>query len=323
MCLPQLTAVTEVSQTTDAMLLPTPLTSLAHILGFAFNWALQGTCPSKSLTLVADIYYLCFPNDSIYRKCLDCIDNFGNFHTFVTGDLFPLASGGKMWLIMFVMPALTAATVQSFYAWRIAVVSQSRLFSIIVLNVVVAAFCAGIVGAVSLKRDVSDTAVTWDVAMNVWLWCSVLADSMIAGFMVYTLRRFKSVRKDSNVLINRVIKVVIETGCLTVIGAVITLVCWLGFSGIITATCPLLFLSKLYANTLMITLNNRAFMHGEISDVNIRRSPLVLQMISRHTEHASPTSPLTAGRHFSVVVDLPKPATAHVDHETCKVCYRV
>jgi len=276
------------------------------------------------------IYYLCFPNDSIYRKCLVyavCIYELAHtalttseiFHKFVTGfgDLIFLGSSGKMWLVIFVMPALTAATVQSFYAWRIAVISQSRLFSTIVLIVVVAAFCHAVIGAVSLKQlDIS--TVTWDVAANVWLWCSVLADSMIAGFMVYSLRRFKSMRKDTNVLVNRVIKVVIETGCLTVIGAVTTLVCWYGFSGINTAICPLLCLSKLYANTLMITLNNRAFMHGEIPDINVRRSPLVLQLASRHTEHASPTSPATAGRHLPVAVDLPQSATAHVDHETSK-----
>ena len=36
-----------------------------------------------------------------------------------------------------------------------------------------------------------------------------------------------------------------------------------------------------YANTLMVTLNNRAFMHAQPSEFTIKRSPLVLHMTSR------------------------------------------
>ena len=39
------------------------------------------------------------------------------------------------WLYIFVMPACTAAVVQSVFVWRIAVISQRRLFSAIILPV--------------------------------------------------------------------------------------------------------------------------------------------------------------------------------------------
>ena len=73
------------------------------------------------------------------------------------------------WVVMFFMPAFAAAGVQSFYAWRIYVLSQrQKIFPIVVLGVgfdyrnleyltlihdqcVVTALCAGVIGAVNLK----------------------------------------------------------------------------------------------------------------------------------------------------------------------------
>lgn len=44
-------------------------------------------------------------------------------HIFVE-SVFVTANMG--WVVMFIMPAFTAASVQSFYAWRIYILSQNR-----------------------------------------------------------------------------------------------------------------------------------------------------------------------------------------------------
>ncbi|KAH9936497.1 uncharacterized protein B0H18DRAFT_1113881 [Fomitopsis serialis] len=297
-----------------------PLLTFAS--GFAFNWALQSV-----LTVQVYIYYLCFPNDSKYRKCLVyavCIyewvqtalvtaDIYQRFITEDTSYMMYFASYGISWITLFMMPALTAAIVQLFYAWRIAVVSQRRVYSIVILLVVMTAFCSGIVSAVSMKNlgvddDVSE--VTWDVATQVWLWCSVLVDYMIAGFMIYTLRRFKTMRTDTDLLVNRVIRLVIETGCLTVAGAIATLICWNGFPRTSLAACPLLVLSKLYANTMMINLNNRAFIQSAPSGVNMGRSPLGFPMSSPQTGRIPSSVLIVADSERSVEVALPSTADA-------------
>jgi len=294
------------------------------LLGFAFNWALQSV-----LTVQVYIYYLCFPNDSKYRKCLVhavCIyewvqtalvtaDTYQRFVTEDTSYTKYFVSYGVAWIVLFMMPALTAAIVQLFYAWRIAVVSQRRVYSIIILLAVVTAFCSGIVSAVSMKNlDIQDydiTAVTWNVATQLWLWCSVLVDSMIAGFMVYNLRRFKTMRTDTNLLVNRIIRLVIETGCLTVAGAITALICWNRFPSTGLAACPLLVLPKLYANTMMINLNNRAFMQSAISDIDMGRSPLGIQVPSTQTGRMFSSVLVVADSERSVEVALP--STAHAD----------
>ncbi|KAH9936406.1 uncharacterized protein B0H18DRAFT_1113801 [Fomitopsis serialis] len=53
------------------------------------------------------------------------------FGTTVDDATWPMAQDA--WLPMFLMPVFTATTVQLFYAWRIAKLSQSRLFSVIII----------------------------------------------------------------------------------------------------------------------------------------------------------------------------------------------
>ncbi|TFY68738.1 hypothetical protein EVJ58_g838 [Rhodofomes roseus] len=154
-----------------------------ELIGFAFNWALQG-----AFSVQVYIYYLCFPTDSIYLKCIvystlvlewsqTALLTSSSFYRFAAhyGDFASLLSDDVFWITLFIMPAFTAAMVQSFYAWRISILSQRRIFTIVVLFFVVFAFVAGIVGAVSLKNlyifssQYGDDALTWDVATNVAL----------------------------------------------------------------------------------------------------------------------------------------------------------
>ena len=96
------------------------------------------------------------------------------FHVFRVARVYSLAgitsvSADVGWVVAFIMPAFTAASVQSFYAWRIYILSQHRkAFPMVVLGVsdhdedmehfkynydqgAVTAWCAGVVGAVNLK----------------------------------------------------------------------------------------------------------------------------------------------------------------------------
>lgn len=65
-----------------------------------------------------------------------------------------------------------------------------------------------------------------------------------------------------------------------------------------------------YANTLMVTLNNRAFMHAQASDGDIRRSPLILHMTSRHSDRCTRSNAAEIGTCRPVEVTLPPAADA-------------
>ncbi|KZT65817.1 hypothetical protein DAEQUDRAFT_759116 [Daedalea quercina L-15889] len=159
--------------------------------------------------------------------------------------------------------------------------------------------------AIDMKRlpyARKDAVLNWGVATEVWLWGSVFVDAMIAGCMIHLLRRFKTLREDTNLLVNRLIRLIAETGCLTAVGAITVLVFYRAFPETLLAACPLLLLSKLYANTLLITLNNRAFMNAHVSGANIGHSPLILHMTSRQTGQNSLAAAADAERPVEVTL---------------------
>ena len=55
--------------------------------------------------------------------------------TDVGGFLHFVASNRTIWIPMFLMTVVTAAGVQAFYAWRIAILSQRRIYAFIALSV--------------------------------------------------------------------------------------------------------------------------------------------------------------------------------------------
>lgn len=103
------------------------------------------------------------------------------------GFLNFVAFNGTIWIPMFLMTVVTAAGVQLFYAWRIAVLSQRRVFAFIALGVSIGvalttstiepplltaamsqsaaiAFCFGLIGSLEMKVR----AVTW-YSIPTWL----------------------------------------------------------------------------------------------------------------------------------------------------------
>ncbi|KAI0727546.1 hypothetical protein C8Q72DRAFT_839787 [Fomitopsis betulina] len=201
-----------------------------------------------------------------------------------------------IWVMAFLMPAFTAATVQVFLVWRITVIAQRRLFAAIVLPVVVTAFCSGIVSAVGLQvfqisEDwvTSENAdITWDIATSVWLWSSFVSDILIIAFMMYLLHYCKTLKTNrTNPMLNRIMKLIIETGCLTAITVVIVAACWYSLPSSYAAFAPLLVLSKMYANTMLVTLNNRIFMRREESNTSGRHT-----LLDQYNKPSPPVIPM-------------------------------
>ncbi|KZT72293.1 hypothetical protein DAEQUDRAFT_722960 [Daedalea quercina L-15889] len=305
------------------LITPYPTQFLVPILlGFGFNWALQGT-------LSLQVYHYCklFPNDSICLKCLVCglcayewgqttvatcaiytvfspLYDVINVTSLIRFDVFA-------WLAMLLMPIFTAAAAQSFYAWRIAILSQRRIFASIVLIGVALAFTFGLVGAIPMdpqiilvtssgdgidfiKTRFVDSSrggwVFWGTV--VWAICSVIVDAMIVAFMVYSLRRLNTWRGRTDILINRIVTLVIEAGCLTVFAALAVLGTWIHgwFTGSAGLVIPLLILPKLYANAMMTTLNIRAYRQSPSSGVNMQPNNLLDMQLRKSNGHVSESS---------------------------------
>ncbi|TFK33133.1 hypothetical protein BDQ12DRAFT_615813, partial [Crucibulum laeve] len=113
------------------------------LLGHLFNWGLFG-----ALAVQAYIYYLLFLNDCKLPKYLVCFvivievlqtvlatrDAFRNFGT-GWGNMIDLNAVGWLWFSAPVMSSIICSMAQTFFAWRIWILSQKIYIPVVVIVV--------------------------------------------------------------------------------------------------------------------------------------------------------------------------------------------
>lgn len=82
------------------------------------------------------------------------------------------------------------------------------------------------------------------------------------------LLRTRTGLKHSDTMVMKLVRLVIESGTLTATVAVVGVVLFAALPGTVYYEFPALILAKLYANTLVTSLNNRAFLHKLRPNVN-------------------------------------------------------
>jgi len=104
--------------------------------------------------------------------------------------------------------------------------------------------------------------------LAIWLALSVLADVMIAVSMTILLFKSKTGIARTDALINRVIRLVVETGTLTASMAIVTII--LANHPALRETLlyetPSINLTKIYANTFLMNLNNRVDLRRRVTE---------------------------------------------------------
>lgn len=162
-------------------------------------------------------------------------------------------------------PATTAIIglfVQHFFAWRVRILTQKWKVSWVLV---------GLVSATSVGSAVAGLICSWEVTSRytrfeqfheirhvviVWLVSSAFCDGLITASLVIALRKQKTGFKRSDLMIDRIIRLAMQTGLVTVVVAVVDMIAFLAsLSGL-----HLVFnysLSKLYTNSLLSSLNSR------------------------------------------------------------------
>ncbi|KAK7025467.1 hypothetical protein VNI00_015995 [Paramarasmius palmivorus] len=109
------------------------------------------------------------------------------------------------------------------------------------------------------------------ISAIVWLIATAIADITITFCLVWFLRSKKGGIKQSNEVIDRIIRLTMETGALTSIFAIMDLVCYLTMGKINGAHITFqVILSKLYINSLLSTLNSRTRPDGASTGGNTK-----------------------------------------------------
>ncbi|SJL07002.1 uncharacterized protein ARMOST_10344 [Armillaria ostoyae] len=257
-----------------------------YVVGALLNWGLFGT-----LSVQLYLYYLAFPNDRRFTKYLvygiyvieftqTVLVTYDAFATFGYGfgDMDALTRMNYNWLTVPVMSAVAAGVGQVFYAYRISVVSKSRIIPIFIICISltssVAAMMTGIYAIQAGDLTKMNNRKT-TIAIGIWCGASALCDIIIAICMTHYASSFSlsvifidvdaisqlimrtTDFHHTQMLVTKIIRLTIETGSVTAVVALLNFVLFIAFPHQISFITPGLLVPKLYANAVYMVLNSR------------------------------------------------------------------
>ncbi|KAJ7113858.1 hypothetical protein C8R44DRAFT_795875 [Mycena epipterygia] len=243
------------------------------VIASLLHWGLFGT-----LSVQIYLYYQAFPNDRTFTKCLvytvsviefvqtilltyDIFMVFG----YRFGDFSALTKIYFDWLTIPMLSGLVLFIGQSFYAFRMSVLSKSRIIPwLIVVISLASSVGAFITGAFALEAGnlVNLKNRRTSVSVGVWAGASAFNDVIIAVCMTYYLSKQNSGFRQTRILVSKLIRLIIETGSLTAVVAVVGLTLFYAFPGRVYYTTVVAIVPKLYANSILVVLNARFYIVG-------------------------------------------------------------
>ncbi|KAJ7467570.1 hypothetical protein FB451DRAFT_1401572 [Mycena latifolia] len=300
------------------------------LLADVLHWGLFG-----ALTVQLYLYYEAFPHDRLPTKCLvygvyaielvetilithDAFASFG----YGFGSLAALTRIDFDWLDIPIMSGLVAFLGQSFYAYRVYVLSKSLFVPVLILIVSltssVGAFLTGAfileAGNLALLNNRKISA-----AAGVWCGASALCDIIIAvGMTYYVSFLFSSLLilsdlelllelskkitgfRQTQALVSKVIRLTLETGSLTALVAVTNLTLFFAFPGRAYYVTAAGVLPTLYANCILVVLNARCQILGGratyASSTDFSSTSSYLRNVGTHAASANDTHPVMTHR---------------------------
>ncbi|PFH48149.1 hypothetical protein AMATHDRAFT_66189 [Amanita thiersii Skay4041] len=254
------------------------IASVSLQVGNSLSWCLLGI-----LTIQVYFYYLAFPKDGRRTKAavytLYCIETIQTVVILVdnTVDFFK----GNYVGIRIAVPllcGLAALITQCIYANRIQIITASRFltWSIRVMSIFqflgALLFAIGLSGPYGLLPPPPITDVVFGANLTppisgyIWTGFSAICDISICIVMSYSLlNKRKIVMSGTRKKIDRLVSLVIEAGTITALVnfSALILLATSGFTGS-AHIVPMIILSKVYANSVLMLFNNRkAYGGGE------------------------------------------------------------
>ncbi|KAJ7080568.1 hypothetical protein C8R43DRAFT_343482 [Mycena crocata] len=236
------------------------------LLGSLLNFWLFG-----ALVVQVYVYRLCFPKDRLAVKllvylvalsmlmctCLNAADayywwgsGFGDIVKFGNARFSPGYT--PLW------GSVVALAVQLFFCYRISVFRSGAIWWSVIIAVISLLQAAGGIGG-GIKALVSGNAQhdhIRTILVYLWLIGDAVADLMIAVTMSRLLLRTSEPQTED--IVRGVIRLIIETNAFSASVAIIGLALFAGMPGSDYFVCPTMVLPGIYANTLLVLLNNRA-----------------------------------------------------------------
>ncbi|KAJ3505537.1 hypothetical protein NLJ89_g7362 [Agrocybe chaxingu] len=257
------------------------------------NWGLFG-----ALALQVYMYFLAFPADPIRSKALvysvliletaqTLLLTQTAFHGFAEGfgNLLFLDEIGTIWFSVPIMSGIVAFMAQTFYAYRISVLAQSKIVASFIVVLALVQLAGSIATGVESKRAVFNSKFLGTrsyITTGIWNGGSALCDLIIAICMTIYLTRRNTGMKQTQQVVRKIIRLTIETGSLTAVIAILNFILALlpGHPTYYMATAGIL--GKLYSNSMLAVFNSRMRLNGDNAPTHYDSS---FQSRSHNTSH--------------------------------------
>ncbi|KAK0244851.1 hypothetical protein EDD85DRAFT_809863 [Armillaria nabsnona] len=186
--------------------------------------------------------------------------------------------------------AIMAGAVQLFFAWRVKVLTSSWISASSVCFTALLSVAGGIATAAEANAQQAVTDFqTFKITVIIWLVSSCVCDFLITGALVwYLYRGHKTGFEQSDELMDRIIRLTVQTGLITSICAMLDLITFLAIA---SPNIHIIFtgmLGKLYTNALMSSLNARSgWSYSVSSKTNMdssRKKDDVVRLTTANTE---------------------------------------
>ncbi|KAJ6536447.1 hypothetical protein DFH09DRAFT_992471 [Mycena vulgaris] len=238
----------------------------SQLIGTLLNFFLFGT-----LAIQVYVYNACFPKDRraikglvyvvfIVMAVCTCL-NAADTHYWYAAGFGDIVKFGQPRFSPFYTPligSVIALLVQLFFCYRISVFRSAAMWWSTLIAAISFLQAAGGMGggiiALMTTNEQHDKART--VLVYMWLVGAAVADLMIAVTMTHLLRQ--AVEPETQDIVRGVVRLIIETNTFSASVAVIGLALFAGMPTTDYFICPTMILPGIYANTLLVLLNNRA-----------------------------------------------------------------
>ncbi|KAK0480961.1 hypothetical protein EDD18DRAFT_1363566 [Armillaria luteobubalina] len=274
------------------------------VVGGLLNWGLFGT-----LSVQLYLYYLAFPNDRRFTKCLVyCIyvtelvqttlishDVFSAFG-YGFGDMDALTRENFYWLTVPIMNAVVASVGQVFYAYRIFVLSKLQIFPILIICLSLIHCVASILTGIYAFQAGNITKLDnlkMHIAVGTSCGTTALCDILIAVCTTYYLMSSTTNFYRTRTLVTKIICLTVETGSVTAVVSLLSFIFFIGFPHQTFYIIPALLEPKLYANSIYMVLNSRFQIIGgrdtNMSSTDMSFSTTMIRdILSQSIEEARP-----------------------------------
>jgi len=183
------------------------------------------------------------------------------------GDEATSSTANNMFAVVPTMTSLTASLVQIFFAWRIRILTNNWYYVAFVIAAAVSGgACSIVIAFVGLSHSRFVDFGAFKVVVIINFVSEMLADIMITSILVSFLHTHKSGFRQSDKMVDRIIRVTMQTGLLTLIFAILNMLLYLINVASGTYLISVFVTSKIYSSSFLSSLNSRQGWGYDVSE---------------------------------------------------------